>query len=453
MPEATDNAVQDAVQDEVQDKARVGAPSGITLTGQKRAVIDGFTEEGESLNQINPSSGPLGGAAAKAHSHGGGVGVPDSSRAGRRTSYRTADFPAITGREEDWRFTPLKRLRGLDRAGADGVQLDGAAPLVAVAKPDAVVLETVARSDARIGTAGIPEDRVSAAAWEAFGEATVLTIPAEFDGAAEDQVVSVTLTGAGDAPAASHLLVHAERSSRAVVVLDHRGSAVLSENVEIVLDEGAQLTVVSIQDWSDGAVHASSQQIRVGRDAKIKHVVINLGGDLVRITPSTRFAGPGGDVEMYGLYFADAGQHFEQRLFVDHAVPNCKSRVTYKGALQGQDAHSVWVGDVLIRKEAEGTDTYEMNRNLILTQGARADSVPNLEIETGLILGAGHASATGRFDDEQLFYLQARGIPEDVARRLVVRGFLNEIIQQIKVPALEERLREAVERELNAGAL
>ncbi len=211
--------------------------------------------------------------------------------------------------------------------------------------------------------------------------------------------------------------------------------------------------MVSIQDWADGAVHASSQQIKVGRDAKIKHVVINLGGDLVRITPSTRFAGPGGDVEMYGLYFADAGQHFEQRLFVDHAVPNCKSRVTYKGALQGRDAHSVWVGDVLIRKEAEGTDTYEMNRNLILTQGARADSVPNLEIETGLILGAGHASATGRFDDEQLFYLQARGIPEDVARRLVVRGFLNEIIQQIKVPALEERLREAVERELNAGAI
>ena len=85
---------------------------------------------------------------------------------------------------------------------------------------------------------------------------------------------------------------------------------------------------------------------------------------------------------------------------------------------------AVWVGDVLIRKEAEGTDTYEANRNLVLTDGARADSVPNLEIETGLIEGAGHASATGRFDDEHLFYLMARGIPEDVARRLVVRGFL-----------------------------
>ncbi|HWJ85289.1 MAG TPA: SufD family Fe-S cluster assembly protein, partial [Cellulomonas sp.] len=136
------------------------------------------------------------------------------------------------------------------------------------------------------------------------------------------------------------------------------------------------------------------------------------------------------------------------RLFVDHAVPNCKSRVTYKGALQGEGAHTVWVGDVLIRKEAEGTDTYELNRNLVLTDGARADSVPNLEIETGLIEGAGHASATGRFDDEQLFYLRSRGIPETDARRLVVRGFFAELIHQIGVPEIEERLISAIEAEL-----
>ena len=223
-----------------------------------------------------------------------------------------------------------------------------------------------------------------------------------------------------------------------------------SENIEILVEDGANLTVVSIQDWNDDAVHASAQHILVGRDAKVKHVVVNLGGNLLRTTPAARYSGTGAEVEMYGLYFADAGQHLEQRLFVDHSTKNCKSRVTYKGALQGDGAHAVWIGDVLIRKQAEGTDTYEMNRNLILTQGARADSVPNLEIETGMIEGAGHASATGRFDDEQLFYLQARGIAEDVARRLVVRGFLNEVIQHIKVPALEERLRDAVERELAA---
>ncbi|MFQ4148881.1 Fe-S cluster assembly protein SufD [Arthrobacter sp. LAPM80] len=416
-----------------------------------QGFIKGMTEEGESLSEINPEGGPLGGAATKAHSHGGGIGVPDSSRAGRLTSYKLADFPVITGREEEWRFTPLKRLRGLDRVGVKGQELNGPAPLVEVTKPDGVTVETVGRDDARIGSAGIPEDRVAAAAWENFAEATIVTLPQEFAGNAEN-VTTLTLTGQGDTPAASHILVHAKKFATGVVVLDHRGTAVLSENVEVLVEDGANLTVVSIQDWDDDAVHASAQHLKVGRDAKVKHVVINLGGNLLRTTPAARYSGTGAEVEMYGLYFADAGQHLEQRLFVDHSTKNCKSRVTYKGALQGDGAHAVWIGDVLIRKQAEGTDTYEMNRNLILTQGARADSVPNLEIETGMIEGAGHASATGRFDDEQLFYLQTRGIAEDVARRLVVRGFLNEVIQQIKVPALEERLRDAVERELAATA-
>ena len=417
-----------------------------------QGFIKGMTEEGESLSEINPESGPLAGNAAKAHSHGAGAGIPDSSRAGRLTSYKLADFPAITGREEDWRFTPLKRLRGLDRVGIKGMELNGAAPLVEVSAPEGVTVETVGRDDARIGSAGIPEDRVAAAAWESFSEATIVTLPAEFVGNA-DNVTTLTLTGQGDTPAASHILVHAKKFATGVVVLDHRGTAVLSENVEVLVEDGADLTVVSIQDWNDDAVHASAQHVMAGRDAKVKHVVVNLGGDLLRTTPTARYSGTGAEVEMYGLYFADAGQHLEQRLFVDHSTKNCKSRVTYKGALQGDNAHAVWIGDVLIRKQAEGTDSYEMNRNLILTQGARADSVPNLEIETGMIEGAGHASATGRFDDEQLFYLQTRGIAEDVARRLVVRGFLNEVIQQIKVPALEERLRDSVERELESSAL
>ncbi|MDR6792105.1 Fe-S cluster assembly protein SufD [Pseudarthrobacter oxydans] len=417
------------------EKARIGAPSA-------QPFIDGFTEEGESLSPINAagSKAPLAGAAAKSHSHGGGVGVPDSSRAGRLTSYSLADFKPLTGMEEDWRFTPLKRLRGLHSE-----VLSGTAPTVVVTGPEEITVESVGRDDRRIGTAGIPEDRVSANAWENFAGATVVTIPSEFEALTE---VSVDIEGTSLDPAAQHLVIVAEKFSKAVVVLNHRGSAIVSENVEIIVEDGASLTVITLQEWNDDAVHASSQQAKIGRDAKLKHVMVSLGGDLVRVTPSARFTAPGGEAEMFGLYFADAGQHLEQRLFVDHAVANCKSNVLYKGALQGRNAHAVWVGDVLIRKEAEGTDTYEANRNLLLTDGARADSVPNLEIETGLIEGAGHASATGRMDDEHLFYLMARGIPEDVARRLVVRGFLNEIIQQIKVPSIEERLTEAVEHEL-----
>jgi Fe-S cluster assembly protein SufD len=251
-----------------------------------------------------------------------------------------------------------------------------------------------------------------------------------------------------DVPSAVHLLVHARELSEAIVVIDHVGCAELAETVEVVADAGAHLTVVSIQDWDRGSVHASSHRVRVGRDATVKHVVVNLGGDVVRVTPDVEFTGEGGEVSALGLYFADAGQHQEHRLFIDHAVPACRSRVAYKGALQGEGAHTVWVGDVLIRAIAEGTDTYELNRNLVLTDGARADSVPNLEIETGLIEGAGHASATGRFDDEQLFYLRSRGIPEVDARRLVVRGFFAELVRQIGVPEVEERLIGAIEGEL-----
>ncbi|MGO4804891.1 Fe-S cluster assembly protein SufD [Arthrobacter sp. 2MCAF15] len=419
------------------EKARIGAPSA-------QPFINGFTEEGESLSPLNAaeSKSPLAGEAVKRHSHGGGVGIPDSSRAGRLTSYKLADFKPLTGMEEDWRFTPLKRLRGLHTE-----VLNGAAPSVSVTAPDSVRVETVGREDRRIGSAAIPEDRVSANAWENFTEATVITVPSEVQVHGE---VSVLLTGQGTEASAQHVVIVAEKFSKSVVVLDHQGTAVVSENIEILVEDGAQLTVISLQEWNDDAVHASSQQAKLGRDAKFKHIVVSLGGDLVRVTPSARFTAPGAEVELFGLYFADAGQHLEQRLFVDHAVANCKSNVLYKGALQGRNAHTVWVGDVLIRKEAEGTDTYEANRNLVLTDGARADSVPNLEIETGLIAGAGHASATGRFDDQHLFYLMARGIPEKVARRLVVRGFLNEIIQKINVPAIEERLTEAVERELAA---
>ncbi|MDI5939589.1 SufD family Fe-S cluster assembly protein, partial [Micromonospora sp. DH15] len=145
--------------------------------------------------------------------------------------------------------------------------------------------------------------------------------------------------------------------------------------------------------------------------------------------------------------------HLEHRQLVDHNVPDCRSYVGYRGALQGADAHTVWVGDVLIRAEATGTETYEINRNLLLSDGARADSVPNLEIETGEIAGAGHASATGRFDDEQLFYLMARGIPETEARRLVVRGFFAELINKIPVEELRDRLGDAIEARLAKGGV
>ena len=364
------------------------------------------------------------------------------------SSFDVDAFEVPGGRDELWRFTPLKRLRGLH---------DGSAPAtgeatVTVAERPGVSVETVGRGDRRLGEAGVPADRVAAQAFSAFEQATIVTVA---DGTAVGDPVDISVSGPGSGRTAyGHLQIRAERLAEAVFVIDLRGSGTYADNVEFVLDDGARVTVVWIADWADDMVHVSAQHARLGRDAVLRHVAVTLGGEVVRMAATVRFDAPGGDAELLGLYFADAGQHLESRLLVDHAQPNCRSNVLYKGALQGDpdatgpDAHTVWVGDVLIRAEATGTDTFEVNRNLVLTDGARADSVPNLEIETGEIVGAGHASATGRFDDEQLFYLQARGIPEDQARRLVVRGFFGEIISKIAVPAVRDRLTDAIEKEL-----
>jgi Fe-S cluster assembly protein SufD len=363
-------------------------------------------------------------------------------------SFEVEDHAVPTGREEIWRFTPLKRLRGLH----DSAVLDGVGVGAAYDVPDGVVVEELEVGDARLGSSGfVPTDRIAARVWREAGRRFAVTIPAD---AELDRPVLVTLTGTDvEHASATHAVISAGRHSRATVVLRFVGSATLADNVEIVVAEGAQLTVVSIDDWADDAVHVGHRHAQVGRDAHFKHVDVTFGGSVVRHDTTAEYAGPGGDVEMLGLYFADAGQHIEHRLFVDHTAPQTKSHVTYKGALQGEGAHTVWIGNVLIRKVAEGIETYEENRNLVLTDGCQADSVPNLEIETGEIKGAGHASATGRFDDEQLFYLRSRGIAEDEARRLVVHGFFNDLIRRINVPELEEQLAATVEAELAKNVL
>jgi Fe-S cluster assembly protein SufD len=371
------------------------------------------------------------------HSHG--FGVPIQTRSERIKSTKVDDFAEISTREEQWRYIGSDELGGLDKSGLEEFSGD-----ITATTADGVETSWIESDHALFGSAGIPEDRVSAAGWEAAKAAYLIAIPAN----SSPEPSSIEIKSLVSDPSALHVIVHAAKGSQATVVLQHNGDAVLSENIEIIVDDEASLTLVSIQEWNTKSIHSSAQFAKLGRNSKFKHVVVSLGGSVVRVTPSAYFDAPGGDVSLFGLYFADAGQYLEHRIFVDHSQPNCKSRVTYKGALQGQKAHTVWVGDVLIRAAAEGTDTYELNRNLLLTDGARADSVPNLEIETGQIQGAGHASASGRFDDEQLFYLQARGIDELEARRLVVRGFLMEIVQQIGISDLEDRLAQAIENEL-----
>lgn len=399
-----------------------------------------------SLTSTEPVSRPGDHEAAQhgavAHSDGGWGVVPVQTRSERFSSVRHEDFAQVTGLEGDWKLTPVRGLKDL----LDG-ELDGSPYPYTASAVAGVSVEWVSRADPRIGSAGTPEDRSSANAWSGFRSALAITVETE------DHVeLTVVRSGFDTAPRAAHTVITARPNSRGTVILESRGDASLAENVEIVVGEGATLTVVSVQEWAPGARHLASHFATVGRDATFRHVVVSLGGSVVRVNPSVHLAGDGADGELYGLYFADAGQHLEQRVYLHHVAENTRGRVNYKGALQGTGAHTVWVGDVLIGRDAAGTDSYEQNRNLVLSEGTRADSIPNLEIETGDILGAGHASATGRFDDEQLFYLQARGITEQEARRLVVIGFLSEIVQKIGSAELEERLHSAIETELNGGA-
>jgi Fe-S cluster assembly protein SufD len=371
--------------------------------------------------------------------------APVVDRSERTRSRRPADFAVPTGREEEWRFTPLPRLRGLLQDDPDEMSASGSVAIEVTAPGDAKV-ERVASGDPRIGSVGEPADRVAALAFSQSQTATVITVPHDTQ-LTEPVVVEARGSSSTDADF-GHVLIDVEALSSAVVVLDHVGSATYADNVEIRVADQGLLTLVSLYDWAVDAVHLTSHHVQVGRDARVVHVVVSLGGDVVRVSPEVTFAGPGGDVELLGLFFTDPGQHHEHRIFVDHSQPHCRSNVNYKGALIGEGAHSVWIGDVLIRASAVGTDTYEINRNLLLSEGPRADSVPNLEIETGDVASAGHASVTGRLDDDQLFYLMSRGVPEQEARRLVVNGFFSELRDRIGVRYVSDRLTTALETEL-----
>ncbi|WP_448638922.1 Fe-S cluster assembly protein SufD [Geodermatophilus sp. URMC 63] len=422
------------------------APSTTGLTTESATLAGELFSEGVGTQAGPPAvpatgTGTAGQAAPGAHSHGGTA--PTGSPAERFTSTDPDAFGVPTGREETWRFTPMRRVRAL---------LDGAPSDASLAwqtdLPEGAELTSVDADDPLLKGLPEPADRLAALARQRSGGAAVVRIAPE---AQLDRPVTLGLAGTGsDEVVWGQLVIEVGAFARATVVLDHSGLARYAGGVAVLVGDGAQVTVVSVQDWAPGAVHGGQFDAVVGRDASVKQVVVTLGGDLVRLVSNVQYAGPGGTAELLGVYFSDETQHQEHRLWVDHAVPNCTSNVLYKGALQGEGARTVWIGDVRIRPSATGTNTYELNRNLVLTDGARADSVPNLEIETGEIVGAGHASATGRFDDEQLFYLCSRGIDAETARRLVVRGFFADVVSQIGVDALQDRLMRSIETRLGA---
>ncbi|NLT26900.1 MAG: Fe-S cluster assembly protein SufD [Microbacteriaceae bacterium] len=367
--------------------------------------------------------------------------VPVQTRSDRPKSFEPADFATPTSRQVDFKYSPVDKLAPLfvDEPGEDTVEYE-------IDAPEGVLRAPLAPGEAPRGTALVPEDLPSAIASKHCAQALHLVIPKETE---LDAPIRVRITGeSAEHRDLAHIVIRAERHSSATVILEHTGSATYAQNVEILLDDESSLKVIALHEWEDDTVHNGTHVARVGRDASLEHTLITFGGAVVRVNPTVHLEGNGAEGEARGLYFADSGQHFEHNVFVHHDGERTRTDVNYKGALQGDGARTVWVGDVLIGPGAVGTDSYEQNRNLILSGGARADSVPNLEIECGEIEGAGHASATGRFDEEQLFYLMARGLDERQARRLVVHGFLNEIVQKIGDEQLVERVNATLEEEL-----
>ena len=354
------------------------------------------------------------------------------------TTAQVAKPSLPSGREEAWRFTPLARIMGV----LDGSIESGKSLVANLSAPEGVEISTKTGSAPLID----PQDFAATLVISKASEVLVIEIPAELE---VNEPILLDRAGASLSHANfERILIKAGCHSKATVIVHNSGSAILSEDVEIELGDGAHLTFTSLQEWENDATHLGRHQALIGKDAKLTLIEVTLGGATVRLLPRVNFLATGGEVDAYGLYFATSGQHLEHRVHVEHDKPHCRSRVTYKGALLGESARTVWFGDVAIRPTAIGTDTYELNRNLLLSDGARADSVPNLEIETGEIVGAGHASATGRFDDDQLFYLMSRGIPSTEARRLVLRGFFAELLRNIKVETIEERLMARIDREL-----
>ena len=354
----------------------------------------------------------------------------------------TTNYLTLTGREEPWRFTPLSRLAGLHDPS---VELHDRISLEPGDIPDGVRISV--EDSEFFAPLGVSEDQIVLRVREGVSKVLLVSIAPN----AEVKTPIILNRKMLDmTPEISRVQVNAGLHSHATIVIANSGDGVIAEDIEFNLSPGSNLRFISLQEWSSKAVHVGRHHAIIAKDATFTSYVITVGGSLVRLLPTVEYTGPGSSAELFGLYFATEGQHLEHRIHVEHGVPGAKSRVNYKGALNGDSARTVWIGDVFIKAAAQGTDTYELNRNLLLSDGARADSVPNLEIETGDIVGAGHASTTGRFDDEQLFYLMSRGIPSEEARRLVIRGFFSEIVSKLHLDGVEERIMARIDGELAA---
>ncbi|TVP67810.1 MAG: Fe-S cluster assembly protein SufD [Nitriliruptor sp.] len=290
---------------------------------------------------------------------------------------------------------------------------------------------------------------VNDAAWTA---GVFIHVPAEVELDAPIVIQIHAETGGAHLPRVLAVLGHHARAS---VYLEHTSGAdtdaLVDEVVEVIAHDAAQLDVVSFQQWGSHVDHLALQKVQAHRDSRIRHLSVTVGGRTVRFLPETDLIGPGAETRPLGLYFADEGQWFDLQPYVRHLAPRATSDVLFKGALQGH-SRTVFRGNIFVHKDAVGTDTDENNKSLILTEGARADATPFLEIECSDIV-AGHGSATGQIDALQLYYLTSRGIPREEALRLIVTGFFREVFSGVDLPGVEEAALTEIDERIAAADL
>jgi Fe-S cluster assembly protein SufD len=266
--------------------------------------------------------------------------------------------------------------------------------------------------------------------------------------------ISVQVTEPG-----AHLprvLVVAGQHARAKLYIEHVSAEMaepttVDEVAEVVLLDGANVDLVTIQDWRGRVGHMSVQAAALHRDAELRHLTVTIGGETVRMRPEVRLVGPGARIEPLGVYLTNEGQHFEHHPYIEHIAGHATSEVLYKGALQGR-SRTVFRGHIFVHKDAVGTETDETNKSLILTDGAKADATPFLEIECSEVT-AGHGAATGQIDQAQLFYLRSRGVDMEQAVRMIVFGFFAEVLDRIELPDVKDRTMAHIGAEVDRADL
>jgi Fe-S cluster assembly protein SufD len=261
------------------------------------------------------------------------------------------------------------------------------------------------------------------------------------------------VSGAGSSLFGRTLLVVGDYAEVALVdelTSDDFSTRTLSNaTTEIVTGEGARVTYVSLQKYGSGVLHLATDRVVVGRDAKVTTVHVALGSDVTRVDLKCRLPAPGAHLSMLGLYLAHDGQHFDHQTLQDHISAHASSNLLYKGALMDQ-GRSIFRGLIRVHPRAQRTDAYQTNRNLILSPGARADSLPNLEIAADDVR-CSHAATVGQLDEEEIFYLQSRGISKAEAMRLVIFGFFGEVLAALPLLSLRQELVRTIERKLYRG--